>query len=80
MDSLDFQCNNEFYQQINGLPTGLSVLPIIADIVVHDLEEFLKRYKSFPFYGRYVDDFFIIIAKNKLNLRLKFAHSYHSRL
>ena len=44
-------------------------------------EEFLKRYEeSIAFYGRYVNDSFIIIAKNKLNLLLRFLNSYHSRL
>ena len=49
-DSLYFQRNNELFQQINGLPMGLSVSPIIADIVIQDLkEEFLARYKSILF-------------------------------
>ena len=38
-------------------------------------EEFLKRYEeSIAFYGRYVNDSFIIIAKNKLNLLLRFLN------
>ena len=51
---------------------GLSVSPIIVDIVLQDLkEQFLQRYnKSITFYGRYVNDSFIIIAKNKLKLAL----------
>ena len=67
----------EFYQQKNGLAMGLSVSSIIADIVLQDFEEeYLKRHeKSIAFYGRYVDDSFIIIAKNKLNLLLRFLNS-----
>ena len=82
MDLLYFQCNKEYYQQINGLPMGLSVSPIIANIVLQDLEEeFLQRYnKSIILYGRYVDDSFIIIAKNKLKLLLKFLNSYRPLL
>ena len=65
------------YQQINVFAMGLSVSPIMADIVIHDLgEKFLKRYKSILLYGRYVDISFIIIAKIKLNLLQKYANSY----
>ena len=39
MDLLYFQCNKEYYQQINDLPMGLSVSPIIVDIVLQDPEE-----------------------------------------
>ena len=47
MDSLFFQCNSKYYQQINGLPMGLSVSPIIADIGLQDFDdEFLKRYNK----------------------------------
>ena len=80
MDLLYFQCNKEYYQQINGLPMGLSVSPIIAGIVLQDLEEeFLQRYnKSIKSYGRCVDDdSFIIIEKNQIKLLLKFLNSYH---
>ena len=33
-----FQFNINFYQQINGMPIGLSVSPILADFVSKDLE------------------------------------------
>ena len=60
---------------------GLSVSPIITDIVMQELdEEFLNRYKTIIFYGRFVDDSFIIIAKNELNLLLKSINNYHPRL
>ena len=59
----------------------LSLLPIIADIVMHDLEEeFLKRYKSILFYKRYFDDYFIIISRKTLQLLLKCINSYYPRL
>ena len=50
--------------------------------MLQDLEEeFLKRYeKSIAFYGCYVNDSFIIIARNKLKLLLRFLNSYHPRL
>ena len=82
MDSLYFQNDEKYFKQINGLPIGLSVSPIIADLVLQDLEEiFLNRYKkSIKFYGRYVDDSFLIIAKNKLNMLVNLVNSFHNRL
>ena len=74
MASLYFQCNKEFFQQINGLPMGLFVSPIIADIVIFYFFYF------FTVKSRYVDQSFIIIAKNKLKLLLKFVNNYHPRL
>ena len=54
----------------------LSVSPMIADVVMQDLEkEFLKIYISIIFYWRYVEYSFIIISKN--NLLLKFINNYH---
>ena len=38
MNSLYFQFNKLFYQQIAGMPIRLSVSPILADIVLQDLE------------------------------------------
>ena len=82
MDSLYFKFNSTFYKQINGLPMGLSISPIIADLVLQDIEEdFLSKYKkSITCYFRYVDDSFIIIIKNKLPLLVKYLNSVHSRL
>lgn len=51
-------------------------------LIITYLEEiFMQRYKkSITFYGRYVDDSIIIIAKNKLNMLLTWLNKYHSRL
>ena len=66
------QFNINFYQQINVMPIGLSVSPIVADFELKDLEsDFLSRYKkSISFYVRYVDDTFLVINKNKLKILL----------
>ena len=60
---------------------GLSIPPIIADLVLQDMEElFLQKYiKSITCYYRYVDDSFIVIIKNKLPVLLKCSNIYHDR-
>ena len=66
LNSLYLQCDEEYYQQVNGAPIGLSISPISADLVLQEIETtFLKNYeKSIYYYCRYVDDSFIIIIKN----------------
>ena len=61
---------------------GLSISPIIADLVHQDMGKlFLKRYKkSITCYYRYVDNSFIVIVKNKLPVLLKYLNNYHDRL
>ena len=61
MNSLYFQFNKLFYQQIDGMLIGLSVSPILTDIVLQYLElDYSLRYKkSISFYVRYVDDTFL---------------------
>ena len=82
MNSLYFQFDGKFYQQINGTSIGLSVSLILADLVIQDMEKiYLTRYtKSIKFYGRYVDNFFLIITKNKLNMLLNLVNNMHKRL
>ena len=48
MNSLYFKFDNKFYKQTNGHPMGLSLSPIIADIVIQGLEEqVLLKYKNY---------------------------------
>ena len=47
LNSLFFQFDNKYYQQISGLPMGLSLSPILADIVIQDLENnILDEFKN----------------------------------
>ena len=39
MNSLNFEFNSDYCQQIDGLPIGLSLSPISADLVLKYLEE-----------------------------------------
>ena len=65
-----FSFNNKFYKQIDGLPMGDPCSPILGDLVFYDLEKRVLDSFDFEilFYGRYVDDTFLIVPRNKVNL------------
>ena len=58
IDSIFFQFDKSFYKQTYGTPMGSPISPIIADIIMQDLEEnCLSNYHfTIPLYFRYVDD------------------------
>lgn len=58
LSSTYFVFDNVVYKQTYGTPVGLPLSPIIADIVLQDIEnEALNRIDiQLPFYYRYVDD------------------------
>ena len=82
MHSLYFKFNDKYYQQINGLPIGLSVSPILADLVIQDIEEtVMKSFKKYIyFYGRFVDDSYILVNKDKLDLVFNSFNSVNNRI
>ena len=82
MSSLYFKFDIKFNMQIYGLPIGLSISPIVADLVLEDIEEnFLSKYnKSITSYYRYDDDSFIVIIKNMLTILLNYLNNVHNRL
>ena len=56
--------------------------PILGELFFYDLEkEILDKFDiEIPFYGRYVDDTFLIIPKNKIKFVLDTFNSYHERI
>ena len=82
MNSLYFKFDNKFYKQTNGLPMGLSLSPIIADIVIQDLQEqVLLKYQNYIlFYKRYVDDSCIILNKRYLKHTLDMFYNFSNRV
>jgi len=58
LSSTYFTFNNKIYKQIFGTPMGSPLSPIIADLVMRDLEEnVLNSLNIRPImYYRYVDD------------------------
>jgi len=80
--STGFVFNDRYYEQIYGSPMGSPLSPILADLVMDDLETFCISRLDFSvqvFY-RYVDDIFVIIPKTKLDPVLKSFNGYHPRL
>jgi len=70
------------YKQVFGTPMGSPLSPIIADLVLRDLET--KALKTLPFsipiYFRYVDDILLAAPDDQLFNILDIFNSFHKRL
>ncbi|XP_018361330.1 PREDICTED: uncharacterized protein LOC108760048, partial [Trachymyrmex cornetzi] len=82
LNSTYFTFNGTIYKQTFGTPMGSPLSPIIADIVMEDLEEkalcFINPRLSA--YFRYVDDVFLIASKDTVPQILKMFNEQHDRL
>ena len=82
LNSTFFKFNERTYRQIFGTPMGSPLSPIIADIVMQDLEE--RAVMSLPFelplYMRYVDDILCAIPLHQAEFVLNAFNSLHHRL
>lgn len=77
-----FSFNGQYYKRIHGTPIGSPVLPILADIVMTDLEEkCLNKLNYTPsFYFRYANNILLCIPKKKVDYTLKIFNSYNNKL
>jgi len=77
-----FWFDNEIFKQKFGAPMGSPLSPIIADLVMLDLEE--KSLATLgcmvPFYSRYVDDIAMAVPPDKVNEVLMTFNGFHTRL
>jgi len=82
LTSTYFTFNNTIYKQTYGTPMGSPLSPIIAEIVMQDLEENVLRTLNLPtlFYYRYVDDIVFAARDNDINQMLAAFNNYHPRL
>jgi len=72
-----FQCQNQFYSQLEGAPMGLSLSVVLANAFMEYLEESLLRTARLKpkYWRRYVDDTFIIWEHGRDTLE-----EFHSHL
>lgn len=82
LNSTFFTFDGVTYQQTFGTPMGSPLSPLIADIVLQDLEtRALNSLRfSLPFYVRYVDDITLAIPSNAIEHTLNIFNSFHDRL
>ncbi|XP_025266911.1 uncharacterized protein LOC112638816 [Camponotus floridanus] len=82
LDSTSFTFNGQFYEQIFGSPMGSPLSPILADIMMDDLETHCLSLLDFnvPVYYRYVDDIFTIVPRSKVEMIKSTFNNYHQRL
>ena len=82
LDSSYFAFDNVIYKQIFGTPMGSPLSPIIADLVMQDLEnDSIARLSfSLPVLYRYVDDILLVAQNGTFDLIMETFNSWHERL
>jgi len=82
LNSTFFMFNDKYYEQIFGLPMGSPLSPVLADLVIQDLEKniFQNLSTHIPVYYRYVDDIVLAASKYKINDILDSFNAYHERI
>ena len=82
MNSSKFKFNSKFYKQEFGTPIGSVISPMLAEIVMEDLEKTVFERLEFvvPFYFRYVDDTLLCVPLDKLQKLIDTFNNYHPRI
>jgi len=82
LNSTFFKFNNDIYEQIFDLPMGSPLSPILADVVIQDLENdiFNTLTTHIPFYFRYVDDIVFAAPNNLITSILDSFNAYHEHV
>jgi len=82
LDSTFFTFDNQFYKQNFGTPMGSPLSPIIADIVMQELENTVLSTVSFPIpiFYRFVDDIVMAVPEKETKFILEAFNKFHPRL
>jgi len=82
LESTFFSFDNVVYKQVFGTPMGSPLSPIIADLILRNLETkaIEKLPFSMPIYFRYVDDILLAAPEDQLLNILETFNSFHKRL
>src|SRR5436190_7280107 len=82
LHSTYFTFDNNIYQQTFGTPMGFPLTPIIADIVMQDVENMALEILgiNLPFFFRYVDDIACAVPNSHVEHILEIFNSIHPRL
>ena len=79
-----FSFNNVIYEQIDGVSMGSCLGPILANIIMTELEtvvvDKLFAENLLKFYIRYVDDTLALIKESDINIVLNKLNSFHPSL
>jgi len=79
LESTYFSFNNVIYRQNFGTPMGSPLSPIIADLVLRNIESGAINILNIPIYVRYVDDI-LLAPSNSVNDILNTFNSFYPRL
>ncbi|XP_070155138.1 uncharacterized protein [Polyergus mexicanus] len=82
LNSTYFTFNGTIYRQTFGTPMGSPFSPIIADIVLQDLETRALETLTFtpPFFVKYVDDIALAASSDLLDHTLNIFNTFHPRV
>jgi len=82
LTSTYFFFNKIIYKQTHGTPMGSPLSPIIADLVMQDLENHCLNSINchLTFYHRYVDDIVMAAPSDKVDMIFNIFNEYHDRL
>ena len=82
MNYTKFKFNGKFYKQKFGTPIGPVISPMLAEIVMEDLERTVFERLEFvvPFCFRYVEDTLLCVPLDKLQTVIDTFNDYHPRI